>query len=113
MESSLKKLSKEIGILLKKYDYDVNYVKSQINIIIFNHKKNISRELDSLDYSIIKLLKISDKHRTLLCEILKKPRTTIYDRLKHLLDLNIISKYQKQKSGKKGRPIIFWKYNEV
>jgi Fe2+ or Zn2+ uptake regulation protein len=61
--------------------------------------------------SILLQAKNSDRiglTRTILVEILHLPRTTIYDNLIKMQKLKIIEKFIKN-SGKRGRPLVFWR----
>lgn len=59
---------------------------------------------------ILAVLLVSPKGitRTEICEIIKIPRTTVYDNLVKLQKQGRIEKFSRS-SGRRGRPIVLWK----
>ena len=67
--------------------------------------------LSPIQFNLIKTLKDEGPltRRDLVNE-LKIPRTTIYDNLVKLQKRKLIEKFSRN-DGKRGRPLIFWKFN--
>jgi predicted ArsR family transcriptional regulator len=68
--------------------------------------------LSPIQFNLIKTLKDEGPltRRDLVNE-LKIPRTTIYDNLVKLQKRKMIEKFSRN-DGKRGRPLIFWKFKE-
>ena len=62
------------------------------------------------------ILNVLEKHgpsaRDYLTMILERPRTTIYDELRKLEKLRLVSKFTRP-NGKRGRDIVLWKIGEA
>lgn len=50
--------------------------------------------------------------RKVICQDLQVPWTTVYDNLLKLKKLDLVEKFFRS-TGKRGRPIIYWKLKEV
>ena len=68
--------------------------------------------LSPIQFNLIKALKDGGPltRRDLVNE-LKVPRTTIYDNLVKLQKRKLIEKFSRN-DGKRGRPLIFWKFKD-
>ena len=65
--------------------------------------------LSPIQYNLIKTLKnVGPLTRRDLVNQLNTPRTTIYDNLIKLQKRKVVEKFFKN-SGKRGRPLVFWK----
>ena len=68
--------------------------------------------LSPIQFNLIKTLKDEGPlTRRELVNELKIPRTTIYDNLVKLQKRKLIEKFSRN-DGKRGRPLIFWKFKE-
>jgi predicted ArsR family transcriptional regulator len=68
--------------------------------------------LSPIQFNLIKTLKDEGPlTRRDLVKELKIPRTTIYDNLVKLQKRKMIEKFSRN-DGKRGRPLIFWKFKE-
>ncbi len=68
--------------------------------------------LSPIQYNLMKALKDEGPlTRRDLVKELKIPRTTIYDNLVKLQKRKLIEKFSRN-DGKRGRPLIFWKFND-
>ncbi|MHA1283479.1 MAG: hypothetical protein ACTSVV_16530 [Promethearchaeota archaeon] len=82
------------------------------NKVIFNEFYDINKMLTPLQQNLIKILESSGPlTRKELVQILKTPRTTIYDNLLKLQKRKIVEKFSRNE-GKRGRPKVFWKVNK-
>lgn len=73
----------------------------------------VSDELNTplQDHLVSTLEKEGPLTRNQLVKQLNTPRTTIYDNLLKLQKRKILEKYTRS-SGKRGRPLVFWKLKE-
>ncbi len=68
--------------------------------------------LSPIQFNLIKTLRnVGPLTRRDLVKELKIPRTTIYDNLVKLQKRKLIEKFSRN-DGKRGRPLIFWKFKD-
>lgn len=63
-----------------------------------------------IQQKILDILKMGDKMRQKICEIMQRPMTTVYDNLKILVKKGLITKYKKC-TGELGPPRTFYHYS--
>ncbi|MFX1418482.1 MAG: hypothetical protein ACFE9N_06140 [Promethearchaeota archaeon] len=81
-------------------------VEKKINEVFPGSKEYLS----PIQFNLIKTLKnVGPLTRRDLVKELKTPRTTIYDNLLKLQKRKIIEKFSRN-NGKRGRPLIFWRF---
>ena len=82
---------------------------SKSNIQDYNDSKVF---ISPTQHNLIKILRNDGpKTRRELVIQIKTPRTTVYDNLIKLQKRKVVEKFLKN-SGKRGRPIVFWRLKE-
>ena len=73
-------------------------------VTLYPHEVNI----DSFDYNLLEIIHSKDSHRDQIIEIVKRSRTTVYERLDKLMRRNVLDKYKKKGLHRRGRPFVYW-----
>ncbi|MHA1478602.1 MAG: hypothetical protein ACTSPU_10425 [Promethearchaeota archaeon] len=82
------------------------------NKIVIQDEINSKEYLTPIQYNLIKKLQNNGPStRRDLVNVLKSPRTTIYDNLLKLQKRKLIEKFTRN-NGMRGRPLVFWRLKE-
>ncbi len=78
---------------------------NKVNIKYYSNPKEF---LSPIQFTLIKTLEKGPSTRRDLVQLLNSPRTTVYDNLFKLHKRKVVEKFTRN-SGKRGRPLVFWK----
>jgi len=80
--------------------------------VIIHQSGNLSLELFSLQRDLyLTLQRNGPMTRSEIVQIVKKPRTTVYDNLSSLIETQVAMKYN-HPTNTRGRPLVFFKLIE-